>query len=51
MWHLNEISVFTLECGHLRTADEGRLGQNLSPADSDLISYRRMLSAQVDKRN
>ena len=51
MWHLNELSVFAFECGHLRTADEGCLGQNFPPARSDLLGHSRMLSAQVDKRN
>ena len=51
MRHADKLSVFTLEGGHLRAADEGRPGQDFLPARGHLVGYGRMLSAQVDKRN
>jgi hypothetical protein len=51
MRRTNKRSVFMLEGGHLRAADERCPGKDFLPARSHLVGYGRMLSAQVDKRN
>ena len=51
MRHADELSVFALERGHLRAADERRPGQHFPPALGDLIGHGRMLRHEIDKRN